>query len=148
MAPQPERFTVDVPAATDDPTAPFVVVCGWYGARDKHVKKYTDELVKMGCSTIRTIMPGALVYSPLKGAQDGYARDLLLAVRAARVERGMEKAPLYLMFMSNGGCWWEHNLGILITLITLTLCSKQIHNTTRVHIYENCMHPCRQSDCE
>jgi hypothetical protein len=50
-------------------------------------------------------MPGALVYSPLKGAQDEYARDMLSAVRAARVERGMETAPLYLMFMSNGGCW-------------------------------------------
>ena len=59
----------------------------------------------MGCSTLRTIMPGALVYSPLKGAQDEYARDMLSAVRAARVERGMETAPLYLMFMSNGGCW-------------------------------------------
>jgi hypothetical protein len=52
MAPEPERFIVD---GTDDPTKPFVVVCGWYGARDKHVKKYTDELVKMGRAYTRPL---------------------------------------------------------------------------------------------
>lgn len=84
--------------------APFVVVCGWFGARDKHVRKYTDELKKLRCGTMRTIMPDNLVFSPFSAGRDAYARDLLKAVRSARRGREMS-GPLFFMFMSNGGCW-------------------------------------------
>lgn len=99
------RFRVDV---ADDfvssKDAPFVVVCGWFGARDKHVRKYTDELKKLRCGTMRTIMPDNLVFSPFSAGRDAYARDLLKAVRSARRGREMS-GPLFFMFMSNGGCW-------------------------------------------
>ena len=102
------RFRVDIPddlvASSKDDT-PFVVVCGWFGSRDKNVKKYTQEFNRLGCGTLRTIMPDALVFSPFNGGREAYARDLLHAVRSARREHGMSGGPLYLMFMSNGGCW-------------------------------------------
>jgi hypothetical protein len=83
-----------------------VVVCGWFGARDKNVRKYTDELKSLGCAgTVRTVVPGSLVFSPFSAGRDAYARDLLRAVRAARHAHGLEGTPLYFMFMSNGGCW-------------------------------------------
>ena len=37
---------------------PFVVVAGWLGAKDRNVKKYTDELRAMGCVTLRSIQGG------------------------------------------------------------------------------------------
>ena len=83
----------------------MVVVCGWYGALDKHVVKYTDVMKSWGCATLRTIMPGHLVFSPLSAGRSAYARDLLAATRAARAEHNLTDAPLYFMFMSNGGCW-------------------------------------------
>ena len=102
------RFRVDVPddlvASSKDDT-PFVVVCGWFGARHKHVKIYTREINRLGCVTLSTIMPDAFVLSPFNGGREAYARDLLHAVRSARREHGMSGGPLYLMFMSNGGCW-------------------------------------------
>lgn len=36
-------------------TTPFVVVAGWLGAKDRNLKKYTDELKAMGCCTLRSI---------------------------------------------------------------------------------------------
>ena len=36
------RFTVDAPSGA----SALVVVGGWHGARDKNVKKYTDEFNK------------------------------------------------------------------------------------------------------
>jgi|AntAceMinimDraft_5_1070358.scaffolds.fasta_scaffold34226_1 hypothetical protein len=104
------RFFVDVPEnVVSSADVPFVVVCGWFGAKDSNVRKYTDELVKMGCATLRTTLPGALVFSPYSGGREKYAFALLTAVRAARQERGL-MGPLYLMFMSNGGCWLHATL--------------------------------------
>lgn len=99
------RFRVDLPDGGVRGGAPLVVVCGWYGALDKHVLKYTDVMKSWGCATLRTIMPGHLVFSPLSAGRSAYARDLLAATRAAREEHNLTDAPLYFMFMSNGGCW-------------------------------------------
>jgi len=42
------RFIFDV---TDDfvssEQVPLVVVCGWFGSKDRNVRKYTDELKKV-----------------------------------------------------------------------------------------------------
>ena len=98
------RFRLDLPDGGVRGGAPLVVVCGWYGALDKHVVKYTDVMKSWGCATLRTIMPGS-VFSPLSAGRSAYARDLLAATRAARAEHNLTDAPLYFMFMSNGGCW-------------------------------------------
>ena len=98
------RFRLDLPDGGVRGGAPLVVVCGWYGALDKHVVKYTDVMKSWGCATLRTICLGT-VFSPLSAGRSAYARDLLAATRAARAERNLTDAPLYFMFMSNGGCW-------------------------------------------
>eukprot|EP00227_Mantoniella_beaufortii_P017671 CAMPEP_0197586068 /NCGR_PEP_ID=MMETSP1326-20131121/8172_1 /TAXON_ID=1155430 /ORGANISM="Genus nov. species nov., Strain RCC2288" /LENGTH=222 /DNA_ID=CAMNT_0043150659 /DNA_START=252 /DNA_END=920 /DNA_ORIENTATION=- len=54
---------------------------------------------------MRSVMPGDMVFSPLSSGRIRYTRELLTAVREARVTHGMVKGPLYFMFMSNGGCW-------------------------------------------
>lgn len=95
------RFTVDVPSGA----SALVVVGGWHGARDKNVKKYTDEFNKWGVATLRTIMPGHLTFSPVNSGRAAFTRDLLLSTRAARQTHGLADKPLYFMFMSNGGCW-------------------------------------------
>ena len=95
------RFTVDVPSGA----SALVVVGGWHGARDKNVKKYTDEFNKWGVATLRTIMPGHLTLSPVNSGRAAFTRDLLLSTRAARQTHGLADKPLYFMFMSNGGCW-------------------------------------------
>ena len=95
------RFTVDAPSGA----SALVVVGGWHGARDKNVKKYTDEFNKWGVATLRTIMPGHLTFSPVNSGRAAFTRDLLLSTRAARQTHGLEDKPLYFMFMSNGGCW-------------------------------------------
>lgn len=105
LAMEDTRFIVDVcDDLVSSKETPFVVVCGWFGARDKHVRKYTDELRRLRCGTVRTILPDQLVFSPFSAGRDAYARDLLKTVRSARQERGMS-GPLFFMFMSNGGCW-------------------------------------------
>lgn len=98
-----DRFKVDIPDDVAE-DAPFVVVCGWHGARDKHVRKYTDALTRLGCGTLRCIQPGALVFSPFSAPRAAYVRDMLTAVRATRAKYRLT-GPLYLMFMSNGGCF-------------------------------------------
>ena len=95
------RFTVDVPSGA----SALVVVGGWHGARDKNVKKYTDEFNKWGVATLRTIMPGHMTFTPVNSGRAAFARDLLLSTRAARQTHGLADKPLYFMFMSNGGCW-------------------------------------------
>ena len=95
------RFTVDAPSGA----SALVVVGGWHGARDKNVKKYTDEFNKWGVATVRTIMPGHLTFSPVNSGRAAFTRDLLLSTRAARQTHGLADKPLYFMFMSNGGCW-------------------------------------------
>jgi len=84
---------------------PFVVVAGWLGAKDRNVKKYTDELRAMGCVTLRSIQGSWDCFSPFASGRRKFARRLLTKAREARAELGMSKSPLYLMFMSNGGCW-------------------------------------------
>lgn len=84
---------------------PFVVVVGWVGAKDRNVKKYTDELRAMGCVTLRSIQGTWDCFSPFASGRRKFARRLLTKAREARAELGMSKSPLYLMFMSNGGCW-------------------------------------------
>ena len=49
------RFRLDLPDGGVRGGAPLVVVCGWYGALDKHVVKYTDVMKSWGCATLRTI---------------------------------------------------------------------------------------------
>lgn len=86
-------------------TTPFVVVAGWLGAKDRSLKKYTDELKAMGCCTLRSIQGSWDCFSPLSSGRREFARRLLTKAREARATMGMSKSPLYLMFMSNGGCW-------------------------------------------
>jgi|TARA_B110000977_G_scaffold195865_1_gene275125 hypothetical protein len=95
------RFTCDAPAGA----SALVVVGGWHGARDKNVKKYTEEFNAWGVATLRTTMPGHLTFSPVNAGRRQYTRDLLIATWKARQTHGLTDKPLYLMFMSNGGCW-------------------------------------------
>lgn len=95
------RFTFDKPEGAKA----LLVLGGWHGARDKNVKKYTDEFNSWGVATLRTIMPGKLTFTPSNAGRAAFTRDLLAATRSLRKVHGLADKPLYFMFMSNGGCW-------------------------------------------
>jgi hypothetical protein len=41
------------------------VLCGWFGAQDKHLAKYAELVNGLGCHTLRAQMPPATVFSLL-----------------------------------------------------------------------------------
>lgn len=48
------QFTCEVPdSARKNPNAPFVMLCGWFQAKDEHLRMYSNALQKLGCGTLR-----------------------------------------------------------------------------------------------
>jgi hypothetical protein len=97
-----DTYKVESPSTPQ--CASFVVLCGWYKAKDAQLKRYSDVLRANGAVVLRTIMPPEDVYTLRESKRIENARALLAATREVRDARGYQELPLYLMFMSNGGC--------------------------------------------
>ncbi|KAL4451872.1 hypothetical protein ABPG75_007534 [Micractinium tetrahymenae] len=85
-----------------EPNAPLVVVLGWYGAQDRHVAKYTSLLEKEGYPSVRGVLPGPAVFSPLPLPRRRFATTLLEYLAA--VDPPGERRLVFYAF-SNGGAF-------------------------------------------
>ena len=87
----------------------LVVLAGWFGAQDRHLAKYSEEVGSAGFSTLRVQLPGVGVFAPGSVyVQRRFAWELLLFLQ--RVGE-----PFVMMTFSNGGAmvhrgmtWWLH----------------------------------------
>lgn len=75
------------------------VVLGWYGAQDRHVAKYASLLEKEGYPSVRGVLPGPAVFSPLPFLRRRFAAALLDFLVAVDPE-GARKVVFYAF--SNG----------------------------------------------
>lgn len=75
------------------------VVLGWYGAQDRHVAKYSGLLEKEGYPSVRGVLPGPAVFSPLPFPRRRFAAALLNYL-AALDPHGERKLVFYAF--SNG----------------------------------------------
>ena len=67
------------------------------------MKKYTDEPGPWVASRLQHPRAGLLLAVRIRSSQ--VREEVATKAREVRAELGMSKSPLYLMFMSNGGCW-------------------------------------------
>ena len=78
----------------------FVVVLGWFGAQDKHLKKYSDLLEAAGFDTGRCIAPTSVVFGT-RASQHAYA----LQVLSATLADSAPARPIAFYLFSNGGAF-------------------------------------------
>ena len=78
----------------------FVVVLGWFGAQDKHLKKYSDLLEAAGFDTGRCIAPTSVIFGT-RASQHAYALQVLSATQADSAPA----RPIAFYLFSNGGAF-------------------------------------------
>ena len=78
----------------------FVVVLGWFGAQDKHLKKYSDLLEAAGFDTGRCIAPTSVIFGT-RASQRTYA----LQVLSATLTDSAPALPIAFYLFSNGGAF-------------------------------------------
>ena len=84
----------------DDAPRGFVVVLGWLGAQDKHLKKYSDLLEEAGFATGRSIAPKSVLFGT-RASQRTYA----LQVLSATLADSAPALPIAFYIFSNGGAF-------------------------------------------
>ena len=84
----------------DDAPRGFVVVLGWLGAQDKHLKKYSDLLEEAGFATGRSIAPKSVLFGT-RASQRTYA----LQVLSATLADSAPALPIAFYLFSNGGAF-------------------------------------------
>ena len=96
---RPAGWRTGQPRGNDAPRG-FVVVLGWFGAQDKHLKKYSDLLEGAGFATGRCIAPTSVVFGT-RASQRAYALQVLNATLADSTPA----LPIAFYIFSNGGAF-------------------------------------------
>ena len=94
---RPAGWRTGQPRGHDAPRG-FVVVLGWLGAQDKHLKKYSDLLEEAGFATGRSIAPKSVLFGT-RASQRTYA----LQVLSATLADSAPALPIAFYLFSNGG---------------------------------------------
>jgi hypothetical protein len=81
------------------------LLCGWWQAKDEHVKVYSNTLQKLGCGTLRGTMEPHLLAGGRRGARLEHAARMLAILNEAITRSNMHGHPLYFMFFSSGGAY-------------------------------------------
>lgn len=80
---------------------------GWYGAKDRHVAKYSSLLAKEGYPSVRGVLPGPAVFSPLPFPRRRFAAALLNYLGA--VDPPGERKLVFYAFSNGEGPSKGHN---------------------------------------
>ena len=101
----PPGWSVGIPLDAAAATRGYVVLIGWYGALDRHLKKYSDLLEGHGYCTARCVAPTHVTFGVTRGPQRDFARRLLCSLKYERSQRSAGSTPVAFFCFSNGGAF-------------------------------------------
>eukprot|EP00803_Ostreobium_quekettii_P005072 evm.model.scf_277.4 EVM.evm.TU.scf_277.4 scf_277:25704-30844(-) len=93
--------------------APVVVLMGWLGCEDRHLKKYSDVVKGMGYSIVRTTCPSSVCMSYSAAPTTAYAKDVLDFLVASGLDT--RRQMVFYIFSNNGAFVWEKVARLLST---------------------------------
>lgn len=86
----------------------WVVLIGWYGAIDKHLKKYSDLLTASGFHTTRCVAPTHVTFGLTRAGQKEFARNILRSLQYVVANTSSSATmlpPVSFYCFSNGGAF-------------------------------------------